>query len=123
MISHAKIFAKKNRYVSFNCIAEIFPTLIYIYNVFWAPNLSLILRRRGGFYRKFVRRSISQENSFDILQNGTEVTPMDLFSLFVLFSHFRPRDILMGVFLLSFHKLCFHLHVHKTNFERNYSLE
>ena len=48
---------------------------------------------------------------------------MDLFSLFVLFSHFRPRDILMGVFLLLFHKLCVHLHVHKTKFERNYSLE
>ena len=48
---------------------------------------------------------------------------MDLFGLFVLFCHFRPRDILMGVFLLFFHKLCVHLQVHKTKFERNYSLE
>ena len=42
-------------------------------------------------------------------------TIMDLFSLYVLFSHFRPRDVLMGIFLSFFHKLCVHLHVHKTN--------
>ena len=48
---------------------------------------------------------------------------IDIFSLYVLFSHFRPRDVLMGIFLLSFHKLCVHLHVHKTTLERNYSLE
>ena len=35
-------------------------------------------------------------------------------SLYVLFSHFRPRDVLMGIFLFSFHKLCVHLHVHMT---------
>ena len=30
---------------------------------------------------------------------------IDLFSLYVLFSHFRPRDVLKGIFLLFFHKL------------------
>ena len=39
--------------------------------------------------------------------------PMDLF-LYVLFSHFRPRDVPKGIFLLFFHKLCIHMHVHKT---------
>ena len=48
---------------------------------------------------------------------------IDLFSLYILFSHFRPRDTLMGICLLFFHWLCVHLHVHKTTFERNYSLE
>ena len=48
---------------------------------------------------------------------------IDLFSLYILFSHFRPRDALMGIFLLFFHELCVNLHVHKTTFERNYSLE
>ena len=28
---------------------------------------------------------------------------IDLFSLYILFSHFRPRDALMGIFLLFFH--------------------
>ena len=31
------------------------------------------------------------------------VNPIDLFSLYILFSHFRPRDALMGIFLLFFH--------------------
>ena len=59
--------------------------------------------------------SLSRKNDHNAL--------IDLFSLYVLFSHFRPRDVLMGSFLLSFHKLCVHLHVHKTTLERNYSLE
>ena len=29
--------------------------------------------------------------------------PIDLFSLYVLFSYFRPRDSLMGICLLFFH--------------------
>ena len=28
---------------------------------------------------------------------------IDLFSLYILFSHFRPRDALMGIFFLFFH--------------------
>ena len=43
---------------------------------------------------------------------------IDLFGLYVLFSHFRPRDDPKGIFLLFFHKLCIHMHVHKTTFER-----
>ena len=39
---------------------------------------------------------------------------MDLSSLYVSFSHFIARDVLMGIFILSFHKLGVHLHVHKT---------
>ena len=52
-----------------------------------------------------------------------EPVPIDLFSLYVLFSHFRPRDVLKGIFLLFFHKLCVHSHVHRTTFERKFSLE
>ena len=48
---------------------------------------------------------------------------IDLFSLYILFSHFRPRDAHMGIFLLFIHYLCVNLHVHKTTFERNYFLE
>ena len=39
--------------------------------------------------------------------------PIELLGLYVMFSHFRARDILMGIFLLFFHKLCEHLHVLK----------
>ena len=48
---------------------------------------------------------------------------IDLFSLYILFSHFRPCDLLMGILLLFFHKLCIHVHERKTTFQRNYSLE
>ena len=44
-------------------------------------------------------------------------------SLYASCSHFRPRDVLIGIFLLSFNKLCVHAHVYKTTFERNYTLE
>ena len=54
---------------------------------------------------------------------GTNMHRIELSSLNILFSHFRPRDALMGIFLLFFHELCVNLHVHKTTFERNYSLE
>lgn len=47
---------------------------------------------------------------------------MDFFCLYVLHSNFRPRDVLVGIFLLFFHKLRLHLHVHKTTLERNYSV-
>ena len=36
---------------------------------------------------------------------------------------FRPYEVLMGIFLLSFNKLCVHLHVHKITFKTKYSLE
>ena len=29
---------------------------------------------------------------------------------YVLFPNFRPHDVLMGIFILFFHKLCIHLH-------------
>ena len=48
---------------------------------------------------------------------------MDLFSLYVLFSHFRSRDVPKGIFFLFLHKLCIHMHVQKAKFERNFSLE
>ena len=48
---------------------------------------------------------------------------IDLFSLYVLFSHFRPRDVPKGIFFLFLHKLYIHMHVQKTTFERNCSLE
>ena len=41
----------------------------------------------------------------------------DLFGLYVLFSQFKPRDVLKGICILSFRKL----YMHKT-FERNSSL-
>ena len=34
----------------------------------------------------------------------------DTFSLYVLFSQSRPRDVLKGIYLWSFHKLCIHMH-------------
>ena len=46
-----------------------------------------------------------------------------LFSLYVLFFHFRPRDIPKGIFLLFLGKLCIHMHVYKTTSEINCSLE
>ena len=49
--------------------------------------------------------------------------PIDLFTLYVLFSHFKPCDVLMRILLLFFHKLCVHVNEHKTTFQRNYSLE
>ena len=48
---------------------------------------------------------------------------IDIFSLYVLFSHFKSCDVLKGIFLLFFHKLCMHIHVHRTTFERKFSLE
>ena len=35
-------------------------------------------------------------------------------TLYVLFCHFRACDVLVEIFLLFFHKLSVHLHVHKT---------
>ena len=56
-------------------------------------------------------------------QNRQLRRPIDFFSLYVLFSYFRQRDVLKGIFFLCLYKLCVHIHVHKTTFERNFSLE
>lgn len=44
---------------------------------------------------------------------------------YVLFSHFRLRtgNVLIRISLLSFHKLCVHVCVHKMTLKRNYSLK
>ena len=39
----------------------------------------------------------------DIIYAVSSNATIDLFSLYILFSHFRPRDALMGIFLLFFH--------------------
>ena len=46
---------------------------------------------------------ISQSASQPISMNQWVGQTIDLFSLYILFSHFRPRDALMGIFLLFFH--------------------
>lgn len=38
----------------------------------------------------------------------------DLFGLYVLFSQFKPRDVLKGICILSFRKLYVHKDVNKT---------
>ena len=43
-----------------------------------------------------------------------KLSRIDLFSLYVLFSHFRPRDVPKGIFLLFFHKLCIRRHLKET---------
>ena len=35
--------------------------------------------------------------------NISRIESIDLFGLYILFSHFRPRDALMGIVLLFFH--------------------
>ena len=48
----------------------------------------------------------------DLVELGFKVKK----SLYDWFSIYRPRYILKRVFLLSFHKLCVHVHVHKMKF-------
>lgn len=48
--------------------------------------------------------------------------PKDLFSLLVLYSQYRPRDILKRVFLVSFHNLYVHEHLQKMKRQRKRSL-
>ena len=43
---------------------------------------------------------------------------IDLFSLYILFSQCRSCDVPKGICLLSFHKLCVHMHENKTKFKR-----
>ena len=50
---------------------------------------------------------------------------IDLFSLYVLFSQFRPRDVLQGIascLFINYAYICTWMHVHMTTFERNSSL-
>ena len=42
--------------------------------------------------------------------------------LSVLLSQFRPRDALTRIILLSFHKLCLHMHVDRKTFKKTISL-
>ena len=55
--------------------------------------------------------------------SGDDLSAIDLFSLYVLFSHFRPRDALMGICLLFFSLVMRTFARAGTTFERNYSLE
>jgi len=48
---------------------------------------------------------------------------IDFFSLYVLFSHFRPGDVLMGICLLFVSLVMRTFARAGTTFERNYSLE
>ena len=45
----------------------------------------------------------------------------ELASLACTFSHLKPRDVPKGISFCSFLKLCIHMHVHKTTFERKCS--
>lgn len=46
----------------------------------------------------------------------------DLFGSYVLFSQFKPRDVLKGICILSFCQLCMHMHMNRKTFGRNSSL-
>lgn len=48
---------------------------------------------------------------------------MDLFGLYILFSHFRPPGVLLGISLFMLKVIGEHVHVHKMTFGRKYSLE
>ena len=52
-----------------------------------------------GYQRAQGRRS-DNPTAADFGYNDLRI---DLFGLYILFSHFRPRDALMGIFLLFFH--------------------
>ena len=52
-----------------------------------------------------------------------QMKPIDLFSLYVLFSYFRPHDVLMGICLFFFSLVVRILARAGTTIERNYSLE
>ena len=60
---------------------------------------------------------------FQFYDTRSKFIVIDLFGLYIFFSHFRPRDVLKGILLLFLHNLCVHAHVHKTTFERNCSLK
>ena len=62
----------------------------------------------------FYRSGKTTELTQPCLQ-GSSVTypfiPINLFGLYVLLSQFRSRDVLQGICLLSFHKLCKLMHI------------
>ena len=74
---------------------------------------SLLLWTMKMCYKRFVtvqcRSKISEQCTyrFDARRTRKQVflilSKIDLFGLYILFSHFRPRDALMGIFLLFFH--------------------
>ena len=89
-----------------------------------------LLRSNGHFRNLFTSKNLTLINLFHIKFYNRKERSIKLgrksnnhFSLYVLFFHFTPRDVLIGIFLLFFHNLCLHLHVQKTTFERNYSQE
>ena len=63
------------------------------------------------------------EHNLSVSDEEVQERVIDLFSLYLFFPHFRPCDVLMGILLQFFHKLCELEHEHKTTFERNYSIE
>ena len=72
---------------------------IELRSFFQIKSISLI--RHSSLLRYFLR-ILKFSSRFDGLQFKRLMKEMDLFSLYVLFSHFRPRDILMEIFLLFF---------------------
>ena len=59
---------------------------------------------------------LNQSSEDVILSVKNVISSIDLFSLYVLFSHFRPRGVLIGICL-------FFLSLFMRTFERKYSLE
>ena len=49
------------------------------------------------------KTALGQVRPFVLILAPVHNSVIDLFSLYILFSHFRPRDALMGIFLLFFH--------------------
>lgn len=78
------------------------------------------LRRRHNFTPASDVCEAALRSLFRTLNELNELP--DLFGLYVLFSQFKPRDVLKGICILSFRKLYMHKHVNKKTFERNSSL-
>ena len=58
----------------------------------------LVVQKSFNSGAKGIRKWVQLE-----LGKSKKGRPIDLFGLYILFSHFRPRDALMGIFLLFFH--------------------
>ena len=61
--------------------------------------------------------------SWNYIHWGRKLLGLGLLRL-ALFSHFRPLDVMRGIFLFFFfffHKLCLHMRVHKAAFKRNWT--
>ena len=99
----------------FHTLEDFFQNFGYIFLILH-PTLPSMKKRRcdrsrhWGFYfnishfwniKTACRRLM--ENTSHPVQDNPRKPWIDLFSLYILFSHFRPRDALMGIFLLFFH--------------------